>query len=334
MDKTLPPEFWAGGTCANVLGILSALGWAAYPIARLRRDWASTQIKRDLGLWGIGQQYLNLSPTVATPVIVHRVRDDLAGGPLHIFSWLCPRCKFRLPQYRAVRIKEIGKIVHAISKPTVCFIDRASPGAVALAQACSERGALVMFEPSAGSDESSLRLLLRTAHVLKYSIDHRGHVPLGSRGSTMLLEIQTLGARGLRFRSRIPSARTAGWEHLPAVKTASVVDAAGAGDWCSAGFVFKLGLGGLHSLRQITIPSLRAALSFGQTLASWNCQFEGARGALYSALEPPIHLKRSSIAFRKLAHLATCPRRHLTLAQATQKVCPRCGASKTRRRHA
>ena len=31
------PRFFAGGTCGNVLTILSYLGWAATPVARLRR---------------------------------------------------------------------------------------------------------------------------------------------------------------------------------------------------------------------------------------------------------------------------------------------------------
>jgi fructokinase len=34
-DPSEPSYHWAGGTCSNVLTILSYLGWKSFPIARL-----------------------------------------------------------------------------------------------------------------------------------------------------------------------------------------------------------------------------------------------------------------------------------------------------------
>ena len=36
-DSTVPPRMWAGGSCGNVLTILSYLGWQAVPLARLAK---------------------------------------------------------------------------------------------------------------------------------------------------------------------------------------------------------------------------------------------------------------------------------------------------------
>jgi hypothetical protein len=38
------PFFWAGGTCGNVMTILSSLGWDSYPVARLNGDSASRRV--------------------------------------------------------------------------------------------------------------------------------------------------------------------------------------------------------------------------------------------------------------------------------------------------
>ena len=59
-------------------------------------------------------------------------------------------------------------------------------------------------------------------------------------------------------------------------------DTAGAGDWCTAGIIHRLGQQGLRGLQQVTAAQLQDALCFGQALAAWNCGFEGARGGMYS----------------------------------------------------
>jgi hypothetical protein len=46
-DVTVDPILCAGGTCGNVLTALALLGWASYPIARLRSDAASKRVIED-----------------------------------------------------------------------------------------------------------------------------------------------------------------------------------------------------------------------------------------------------------------------------------------------
>src|ERR1044071_1853044 len=52
-----PSGRWTGGTCGNVMSILSYLGWGAYPVARLNGDDASKQVLQDLERWGVRLQF-------------------------------------------------------------------------------------------------------------------------------------------------------------------------------------------------------------------------------------------------------------------------------------
>ena len=51
-DPESPVRSWAGGTCGNVLSILSFLGWDAYPIARMNGDPAPNESGRHGTLGG------------------------------------------------------------------------------------------------------------------------------------------------------------------------------------------------------------------------------------------------------------------------------------------
>src|SRR4051794_7137720 len=44
---------YAGGTCGNVLTILSYLGWESFPIARLNGDAVSARVLADLHRWNV-----------------------------------------------------------------------------------------------------------------------------------------------------------------------------------------------------------------------------------------------------------------------------------------
>ena len=63
-------------------------------------------------------------------------------------------------------------------------------------------------------------------------------------------------------------------------------DTAGAGDWCSAGIIHALFQSLSDSLveilSKITKTQLEQIFSFGQFLSALNCNFYGARGAMYN----------------------------------------------------
>src|SRR5438309_222140 len=68
------PRLSAGGTCGNVMAILSRLGWNAVPVARLASGGVSNLVMGDLQRWNVDTSRLQLRPTARVPIIVQRIR--------------------------------------------------------------------------------------------------------------------------------------------------------------------------------------------------------------------------------------------------------------------
>jgi sugar/nucleoside kinase (ribokinase family) len=278
-ESEKPSGRWTGGTCGNVLTILSYLGWASYPVARLNGDDASKQVLRDFKNWGVHLQFAKTGPGAETPIVIHKIRKNAAGRAVHRFSLNCPYCGAFLPTYRAVLGAAAEQIITRLKTPQVFFFDRVSRGALTLAKACAAKGALIVFEPSAAGDAKLFREALALTHILKYANQRVHNFREFLSQSRPLLEIETLGEEGLRYRRG--TSRTTEWQQLEVLKAASVKDTAGAGDWCTAGIIHCLGQGGLAGFEKTGADALRDGIRFGQALAAWTCGFEGARGGMY-----------------------------------------------------
>lgn len=314
-NPDIPVRSWAGGTCGNVLSILSYLGWDAYPIARLNGDPASKRICVDMQRWGVHLDFIGCGPTTDAPIIIQQVLRNRDGSPKHRFSWSCPHCGNWLPGFKPVTTKSVEKVVARLSNASMFFMDRLSPAALLLAQQAAASGAVVVFEPSARSDEKLLREAVKIAHIVKYSNHRFARIPGAmGRGSATLVEVHTLGKNGLRYRHRFGSTVSA-WKRLGAVAAPQLTDTCGSGDWCTAGLVSMMAIGGQEGLIRAGASGLATALRYGQTLAAWNCGFEGARGGMYvverrqlnarletlssgrfEPVSPPARSRRSSVA--------------------------------------
>lgn len=280
-EGTEYPRPSAGGTCGNVLAILAMMGWSATPIGRLQPDECSAVIAQDLEAWGVNLSLLSISPTAIAPVIVERLRVDSSGIPFHSFSFACPTCGERLPSYQPVTISSLQTHMEAITENDVLFVDRASPGAVAVATQFREQGKVVVFEPSGSKIDHLFHKMLAVSNIVKYSHERFPDLEEITWPATRTLELQTLGRGGLRFRFKqknVPST----WLHLHAPKRESIVDTCGAGDWATAGLIELTCRSGLSGLQSLTKSKVLEALGFAQKLGSWNCGFPGARGAMYS----------------------------------------------------
>jgi len=284
MDPDSPVRSWAGGTCGNVLSILAYLGWDSFPIARMNDDQASQRVKADMAHWGVHLDFADCGPVSNTPIVIQKIRRDRNGIPTHRFSWSCPRCGGWLPGFKAVTLNAIETVTQSMSGAAVFFMDRLSRSALTLAARAASEGAIVFFEPSSvgKSNEKLFTEALQLAHIVKYS-DQRLLAVAGSMqaGSNTLLEIQTLGAQGLRYRHRLGS-EVSNWFHIDAIPAPRLADTCGAGDWCTAGFVSKVACGGQYAFQNGGVDKIHTALHYGQALAAWNCGFEGARGGMYS----------------------------------------------------
>lgn len=273
---------WAGGTCGNVLTILSFLGWRSYPLARFNGDAAAKRVSEDLARWGVQLDFASLSPSARTPVFVHRIERDRRGRPRHRFSMRCPLCDERMPSYSPVRADSVEDALKRIPKADVFFLDRVSRSALMLASAAAQSGALVYFEPSANGKPSLFQEALEIAHIVKYSHDRMSWLSDDSvcRGDN-LLQIETLGQAGLRYRGRFGHTKSRTWRRLDSYSIQHVKDTGGSGDWCSAAILHKLLGHSREVTEQTNQAGLEEALQFGQAAGAWNCSFEGARGGMY-----------------------------------------------------
>lgn len=318
------PWRWTGGTCGNVLTIMSYLGWQAFPVARLNGDAASRCVEEDLTRWQVHLDYAKTTPGSRTPIVVHRIAKPANGPPSHRFLWACPNCGSWFPRYQPILASAAQSIVQNLGTPKIFFLDRVSRGALVLAAACIEKGALVFFEPSSFGESRLFREALALSHILKYSNERARPFRSMEKGAGPLFEIETLGAEGLRYRSRIAGARTDGWECLEAYQVADFRDAGGAGDWCTAGIIHGLAQKGLSGLMKARRPQVENAIRFGQALAAWNCGYEGARGGMYAVDKRTFRRQVQSIISQDGTKVPERETPNAAVREAFECICPGC----------
>ncbi len=261
---------------------------------------------------------------VDTPIVVQYIRKTGEGLPYHRFSWSCPNCGRWFPNYKPILLRTAEAIIAGIKDPNVFFFDRASPAALAVARAFAEKGAVVVFEPSGVGNKTLFRQALRVAHILKYSNERLGNLAETVGSAPVPLQIETLGGDGLRYRSCIPSCDTTGWRRLEAYRAKPFKDAAGAGDWCTAGIIHRLAQKGMYAFRATVESRLVEALKFGQALAAWSCKFEGARAGMYSVSRAVMRAEVEGIMRGTPRPVALRRKLDVGRAEAFKKICEGC----------
>ena len=281
-DGLRKSRLWAGGSCGNVLTILAYLGWRSYPIARIGKDAAGRELLRDMKKWGVNPRFIAPESTTHTPVVVERIGETSTGIPWHRFHFSCPNCGSTLPRYRPVTSDIAPAIQRRAPKTQVFYFDRAAPGTLAVAEVFKKKGSIVFFEPSRIRNEEIFVDCLEVSDIVKYSHERLSHARNLLDSVPIPIEIETLGSAGLRYRTQLDRAETSGWKVMSAFPVGSLRDAAGAGDWCSAGIIHRLALDGRATLDSIALSHLEDSLRFGQAIGAIKCHFEGARGIMYS----------------------------------------------------
>ena len=255
---------------------LCLLGWdgRALPVARLGQDGSGVFVREEFEEIGVQTNYLTDEMSIQTPVVIQRFVETEDGQRTHRFSLTCPECGGWLPRYRPITLDQAEQVTEASTIPKAFYFDRISPANLWLAEWAKQKGAIIVFEPSSIGDEHRFQRAVEICDVLKYSHSRLGHVPDLAKLTSPRLVIETSGPDGLRVRWR------GRWSKLPAFNVPRFIDAAGSGDWCTAGLIHKIAGGGAKSFKNLDKTRIDHSLRFGQALAALNCGFEGARGAM------------------------------------------------------
>lgn len=306
-------SLWAGGSCGNILTILAYLGWLSYPVANHKNDDAAEIIRRDMDQWGVQSQFLYTSDTGITPIVVERLFCN-GNSAKHVFQFKCPVCGSRLPRNRPISSKLAAAINAEMPDVNVFYFDRVSKGALALAREQRSRGALVVFEPVILSKEQLFLESLSIAHIVKYSGDQ---IDFSYMKPNIPLEIQTLGSKGLKYRTNKSE-----WKIVPPFNIPDLVDSAGAGDWCTAGIIHSLGCNGSSGFSKTTEQEIERALVFGQALSALKCRYKGARGIMYNISKSDFESSVSSIISGKKVDIKTSS--SSIKEQSLKNICSAC----------
>jgi len=218
--------------------------------------------------------------SIETTIILQRIFMTPDGNPTHRFYWVCPSCGNWFPRYKPVLLREVQRLNDDALKMTCFYFDRVSAASLFLAEKARDQGALVVFEPTSIKEDKQFKKAMSVCDILKYSNERTKHYDKFIYESPVQLVVETHGAEGLRYRLRRNNI-CGKWKLLPAFPVANLKDAAGAGDWCTAGMVDMLSREIEVPLKHIPQKMILAAIQYGQALSALNCSFEGARGAMY-----------------------------------------------------
>jgi len=278
-SPSTPPKLTAGGSCGNVMTILSYLGWSSYPVARLKNNEASEEIFADLKRWGVKTDFILKEPTGSTSIIIHRILKNRKGQSIHRFEFRDPTTGNWFPGYKPFLSKQVPDLVDKMPKPNVYYFDRINRAAIDLAVEAKNQGAVVFFEPSSIGDPKLFEECLDASDIIKFSNERIPEYRSLYKKSRVYLEIETRGKDGLSFRCSKSKSK---WTSVDPFIISELTDSAGAGDWCTAGIIDNLCKSGKSDFKKKSLSAIKIGLQKGQVLGAINCFFDGARGIMYN----------------------------------------------------
>ena len=279
-------DYYNGGSCGNVIAVLSFLGFSSNLITRRYNDVAGNVLKANLAQLGINSIEVGKNPT-QTPRIIEKLIHEDGAYVGHKFLMECPECSQPLPKLKLLSQSDVKPVINSSISYNALYADRISPGISLLIDAFNGNGAWTIYEPNSCRNAKAFFNNASKAKILKFSSEK---VPLSvaekircsTERSQTLIIIQTLGKEGLRFSYRKKSGLFSQWIRLPAQPILNLVDTTGAGDWCTAGMISCLLSYYDKSPQWIKKTNVISALQYGQALSAIACSFVGGQGLIYA----------------------------------------------------
>lgn len=271
-------SYKVGGTCGNVMMILSHMGWSVYPIARLDETDYAKMLLADMKAHQVNTTFVSTNDGT-TPVIVQRNIVDKYGNPCHKFEILNNKGRFFLA-YKSITKKQAENIIAEIDfTPAVFFFDRISPAVIRLAEHFKSKDTLIYFEPSCKVTEKDFGRCVELSDIIKFSEQRIPDIAFTSNFQNKLF-IQTMGQRGLKY-----SLCGQEWLFLDSIINQNVIDTSGAGDWTSSAFLNGLMESNIKNISDMTSVTIGQLLINAQHIGSRSCSYEGARGMMAVSFE-------------------------------------------------
>ena len=272
VENTVAEE--VGGTCGNVMCMLSYLCWEAYPLAVLDTTEEGFRMTESMKRYGCNMRFVSNVEGGGTTLlrVTHKLNPD--GTPKVSVRAGSPGGS-RFPRRHFLRMRdEAPAFLESLDfVPDVFFFDDPAAGHRVMAKALHSKGSLIYFEPSAIKEKKDFDTI-DVCDIIKFSGENVQDTSF-AEGRMDKLFIQTLGSEGLRF-----NLKGAGWVSLPPVANDNVVDWEGAGDWTTSAFLNALAEADCLSLDKMTEDVVRAALEKAQATASRSVSYMGSKGMI------------------------------------------------------
>ena len=270
-EKVVAEE--VGGTCGNVMCLLSIFGLEAYPQVSLDDSPEGKKITKDLERYGCDMRFVTNTPDGGTTLlrVTHKRNPDgspkisvRAGSP---GGSLFPKRKFLRARDQA------PAFVDALASdfiPDFYFFDSPAAGHRFVARELRAMGTTVYFEPSSVSTKADLECI-SLSDIVKFSDENVPDTSFADAFNDKLF-VQTLGEKGLRFKLRGGE-----WKTLPGIPNDNVVDTEGAGDWTTAAIIYGIVRSG-KTFAELNEEELVSILMEAQRFASEKVSSLGSKG--------------------------------------------------------
>ena len=270
-----------GGSCANVISVLAQIGYDCVVIREKYSGPFESFLSNTLTSLGVKEAFYKDSKSCAPRII-----EDLSDYE-HNFYTTCPCCGEKILNLKLPSSSDIQIIKDQFEDIDVFYCDRTSSGIRYLINMISSQKGIVIYEPNSARNLKGLIETSAMVDILKFSKDR---IPssvverIRTECQKLKLIISTDGARGLSFSYRTLSGEMSPWIVLPSIFSGPVIDASGAGDWLTAGFLSEL----LRNRDSLSLESLSDAkeiirmLSIGMRYSQLCCAAIGAQGVFYS----------------------------------------------------
>jgi fructokinase len=273
--------FLPGGTCANVLAVLSSLNWDSMLIKSSYNDKWSEYI--DLKLTELGMTIFNYNSLHKnTPRII-----QINNNNKHSFLTKCPICKRKLIDIITPTVnKIIGDENIDFSKFDILFYDRISESSKYLSSVAKKYDKWTFYEPNGYRTYNQLLNNISRANIVKFSseriplkIANKIIYDLNSMARSTKLIIVTDAEKGINYSYSI-NHMFFDFKIVKIKRFSDIIDSSGAGDWLTAGFIYKFIKNYQKVTDNINDDIIIASIQYGHKLSKISCAHIGALGAL------------------------------------------------------